>query len=114
MIWIAPVAELITAEDDEAKAIAQSIKLAPIQTDYIKLSYAKSADILKLLEDSRDSKGSEANGTAGSSSLALESLLSSRGSAVSDGRTNTLIINDTAQNIDKVRRMIDLLDVAVK
>ena len=92
----------------------QSIKLAPIQTDYIKLSYAKSADILKLLEDSRDSKGSEANRTAGSNSLALESLLSSRGSAVSDGRTNTLIINDTAQNIDKVRRMIDLLDVAIK
>ncbi|CAM2953243.1 type IV pilus secretin PilQ [Acinetobacter celticus] len=114
VIWIAPVAELIKAEDDEAKAIAQSIKLAPIQTDYIKLSYAKSADILKLLEDSRDSKGSEANRTAGSSSLALESLLSSRGSAVSDGRTNTLIINDTAQNIDKVRRMIDLLDVAIK
>ena len=114
VIWIAPVAELIKAEDDEAKAIAQSIKLAPIQTDYIKLSYAKSADILKLLEDSRDSKGSEANRTAGSNSLALESLLSSRGSAVSDGRTNTLIINDTAQNIDKVRRMIDLLDVAIK
>ena len=114
VIWIAPVAELIKAEDDEAKAIAQSIKLAPIQTEYIKLSYAKSADILKLLEDSRDSKGSEANRTAGSNSLALESLLSSRGSAVSDGRTNTLIINDTAQNIDKVRRMIDLLDVAIK
>jgi type IV pilus assembly protein PilQ len=46
--------------------------------------------------------------------LALESLLSARGSAVSDSRTNTLIINDTQQNIDKIRRMIDLLDVAVK
>ena len=34
VIWIAPVAELIKAEDDEAKAIAQSIKLAPIQTEY--------------------------------------------------------------------------------
>ncbi|MDH0710426.1 type IV pilus secretin PilQ family protein [Acinetobacter johnsonii] len=114
VIWIAPVAELIKSEEDEAKAIAQSIKLAPIQTDYIQLSYAKSADVLKLLEDSRDSKGSESNRTAGSDSLALESLLSARGSAVSDSRTNTLIINDTQQNIDKIRRMIDLLDVAVK
>ena len=114
VIWIAPVAELIKAEDDEAKAIAQSIKLAPIQTEYIKLNYAKSSEILKLLEDSRNSKGADANGTAGSSSLALESLLSSRGSVVSDNRTNTLIINDTAQNLDKVRKMIDLLDVAVK
>ena len=114
VIWIAPVAELIKSEEDEAKAIAQSIKLSPIQTDYIQLSYAKSADVLKLLEDSRDSKGGESNRTAGSDSLALESLLSARGSAVSDSRTNTLIINDRQQNIDKIRRMIDLLDVAVK
>ncbi|MDV2487385.1 type IV pilus secretin PilQ [Acinetobacter johnsonii] len=114
VIWIAPVAELIKSEDDEAKAIAQSIKLAPIQTDYIQLSYAKAADVLKLLEDSRNSKGAASNGTAGTDSLALESLLSSRGSVVADLRTNTLIVNDTSQNIDKIRRMIDLLDVAVK
>ena len=114
VIWIAPVSELIKSEDDEAKAIAQSIKLAPIQTEYIQLSYAKAADVLKLLEDSRNSKGAETNGTAGTNSLALESLLSPRGSAVADIRTNTLIVNDTAQNIDKVRKMIDLLDVSVK
>lgn len=114
VIWIAPVAELIKAEDDEAKALAQTIKLAPIQTDYIHLSYAKAIDLLKLIEDSRDGKGAVANRTANSDSLALESLLSSRGSAVADTRTNTLIINDTAQNIDKIRKMIDLLDVQVK
>ncbi|WP_413540718.1 type IV pilus secretin PilQ [Acinetobacter sp. COS3] len=114
VIWIAPVTELIKAEEDEAKAIAQSIKLAPIQSEYIQLSYAKAADILKLIEDSRDSKGAASNRTANSNSLALESLLSSRGSAVADTRTNTLIVNDTAVNIDKIRKMIDLLDVSVK
>lgn len=114
VIWIAPVTELIKAEEDEAKAIAQSIKLAPIQTEYIQLSYAKVADVLKLLEDSRNSKGGQANNTTNTDSLALESLLSSRGSAVADIRTNTLIINDTANNIDKVRKMIDLLDISVK
>ncbi|WP_019457872.1 type IV pilus secretin PilQ family protein [Acinetobacter sp. GG2] len=114
VIWIAPVTELIKAEDDEAKALAQTIKLAPIQTDYIRLSYAKATDVLKLIEDTRDGKGAVANRTANSDSLALESLLSSRGSAVADSRTNTLIVNDTAQNIDKVRKMIELLDVQVK
>lgn len=114
VIWIAPVSELIKAEEEEAKAIAQSVKLAPIQTEYIKLSYSKAADILKLIEDARDSKGAVGNGTSNTNSLALESLLSSRGSAVADTRTNTLIINDTAQNIDKIRRMVDLLDVSVK
>ncbi|QXW26253.1 type IV pilus secretin PilQ family protein [Acinetobacter johnsonii] len=114
VIWIAPVPELIKAEEEEAKAIAQSVKLAPIQTEYIKLSYAKAAEVLKLLEDSRDSKAATANRTANTESLALESLLSSRGSAVADVRTNTVIVNDTVQNIDKVRKMIDLLDVSVK
>jgi len=114
VIWIAPVTELIKAEEDEAKAYAQSIKLAPIQTEYIQLSYAKVVDVLKLLEDSRDPKNAQSNRTTGTESLALESLLSSRGSAVADTRTNTLIINDTAQNIDKVRKMVDLLDVSVK
>lgn len=114
VIWIAPVTELIKAEEDEAKAIAQSIKLAPIQSEYIQLSYAKAADILKLIEESRDGKGAISNRTTNSDSLALESLLSPRGSAVADTRTNTLIVNDTAQNIDKIRKMIDLLDVSVK
>lgn len=114
VIWIAPVTELIKAEEDEAKAIAQSIKLAPIQTEYIQLSYAKVAEVLKLLEDSRNPKGAQTNNTTNTDSLALESLLSSRGSAVADIRTNTLIINDTANNIDKVRKMIDLLDISVK
>ncbi|MCH7332347.1 type IV pilus secretin PilQ [Acinetobacter modestus] len=114
VIWIAPVSELIKSEEEEAKAIAQSIKLAPIQTEYIKLSYAKAADILKLIEDSRDSKAAGSNRTTNSDSLALESLLSSRGSAVADTRTNTLIVNDTAVNIDKIRKLIDLLDVSVK
>ncbi|WP_423753269.1 type IV pilus secretin PilQ [Acinetobacter beijerinckii] len=114
VIWIAPVSELIKSEEEEAKAIAQSIKLSPIQSEYIKLSYAKAADILKLIEDSRDGKGATANRTSNSDSLALESLLSPRGSAVADTRTNTLIVNDTAQNIDKIRKMVDLLDVSVK
>jgi len=64
--------------------------------------------------DSRNPKGAQANNTNNTDSLALESLLSSRGSAVADIRTNTLIINDTANNIDKVRKMIDLLDISVK
>ncbi|MCV2442917.1 type IV pilus secretin PilQ [Acinetobacter bereziniae] len=114
VIWIAPVTELIKAEEDEAKALAQSVKLAPIQTEYIQLNYTKVADVLKLLEDSRNPKGAEANRTTNTESLALESLLSLRGSAVADTRTNTLIINDTANNIDKIRKMVDLLDVSIK
>lgn len=113
VIWIAPVAELIKSEEDEAKALAQSVKLAPIQTEYLRLSYAKAADVFKLVTDSRKEAGKN-TGVNNQDSLALESLLSSRGSIVSDDRTNTLIVNDTAQNIDKIRKMVDLLDVQVQ
>ena len=113
VIWIAPVAELIKSEEDEAKAIAQSVKLAPIQTEYLRLSYAKAADVFKLVTDSRSEAGKN-TGVNNQDSLALESLLSARGSVVSDDRTNTLIVNDTAQNIDKIRKMVDLLDVQVQ
>lgn len=113
VIWIAPVSELIKAEEEQAKAIEQSVKLAPIQTEYMQLSYAKVADIEKLITQTKFSNNGN-SGNSGNSNNSNESLLSSRGTISADARTNTLIINDTAQNIDKVRKMVDLLDVPVK
>ncbi|MDK1684512.1 type IV pilus secretin PilQ family protein [Acinetobacter terrestris] len=110
VIWIAPVSELIKAEEEQAKAIEQSVKLAPIQTEYMQLSYAKVVDIEKLITQTK----SNSNGSSGGNNNSSENLLSSRGSISVDARTNTLIVNDTAQNIDKIRKMVDLLDVAVK
>ncbi|WP_165494434.1 type IV pilus secretin PilQ family protein [Acinetobacter terrestris] len=115
VIWIAPVSELIKAEEEQAKAIEQSVKLAPIQTEYMQLSYAKVADIEKLITQTKSSNNSNSNsGNSSNSNNSSESLLSSRGTISADARTNTLIINDTAQNIDKVRKMVDLLDIPVK
>ncbi|WP_171066701.1 type IV pilus secretin PilQ [Acinetobacter indicus] len=118
VIWIAPVAELIKAEEEEAKAIAQSVKLAPLQTEYIQLNYAKAADIEKLITDGKNASNSRGGTNSGSGTDPLGdsvgSLLSPRGTVSVDPRTNTLIINDTAQKIDQIRGMIDLLDVSVK
>ncbi len=115
VIWIAPVTELIKAEEDEAKAIAQSVKLAPLQTEYIQLSYAKAADIEKLITQGKNSSANSNQGSSGSSlGDSVGSLLSPRGTVSIDPRTNTLIINDTSQKIDQIRKMIDLLDVSVK
>lgn len=113
VIWIAPVSELIKAEEEEAKALAQSVKLAPIQTEYMQLSYAKAADIEKLITQNKgaSSTGSNSGSTSGDDK---GSLLSSRGSISIDARTNTLIVNDTQPFIDKIRNMVDLLDVQVK
>ncbi|MFW1754663.1 type IV pilus secretin PilQ [Acinetobacter wanghuae] len=116
VIWIAPVAELIKAEEEEAKAIAQSMKLAPLQTEYIQLSYAKASDIEKLLTSSSKTSGSgsSSQGNSANDPLGESNLLSPRGTVAVDARTNTLILNDTSPRIDQIRKMIDLLDVAVK
>ncbi len=113
VIWIAPVSELIKAEEEQAKAIEQSVKLAPIQTEYIQLSYAKVADIEKLITQTKSSSNGNSGNNSGNNNSG-ETLLSPRGTVSVDARTNTLIINDTAQNIDKVRKMVDLLDIPVK
>ncbi len=118
VIWIAPVSELIKAEEEEAKAIAQSVKLAPLQTEYIRLSYAKAADIEKLITQGKNSgsgnSSSGPNNNADPLGDSVGSLLSPRGTVSTDPRTNTLIINDTSQKIDQIRKMVDLLDVSVK
>ena len=116
VIWIAPVTELTKAEEEEAKAIAQSVKLAPLQTEYIQLSYAKAADIEKLMTQGKNSSTSGSSSSGGAEPLgdSVGSLLSPRGTVSIDPRTNTLIVNDTAQKIDQIRKMIDLLDVRVK
>lgn len=127
VIWIAPVTELIKAEEEEAKAVAQSVKLAPLQTEYIQLKYAQAQDIMGLItQGSNNGNGlqhTSGGGTSTSTNLNtgvdslgnnVGSLLSPRGTITQDDRTNTLIINDTAQSIDQIRKMIDLLDVQVK
>jgi type IV pilus assembly protein PilQ len=117
VIWIAPVAELIKAEEEEAKAIKQSVALAPIQTEYMQLSYAKAADIEKLITQNKSAQNSTNSSNSSSNttnSEDKESLLSSRGSVSVDARTNTIIVNDTQPFIDKIRNMVDLLDVQVK
>ena len=106
IIWIAPVSELTKSDEDEAKMLQQQVILAPLQTEYIQLSYATAEDIEKLITSSKASGGGAASKG--------DTLLSTRGSISIDKRTNTLIVTDTDQYIQKIKKMIDLLDVAVK
>lgn len=115
VIWIAPLTELIKAEEEEAKALAQSVRLAPLQTEYIQLNYAKADDVIKLITEGKNSsQGSGGASGTGQNNDSAGGLLSTRGRVSVDPRTNMLIVNDTAEKIDEIRRMVDLVDVAVK
>lgn len=117
VIWIAPVSELLKSEEEEARVLAQNVKMAALQTEYIQLNYAKATDIAELIRSSGTNSAAAratAAGALNATDTSTGSLLSTRGALSIDNRTNTLIVTDTAQKIEQIRKMINLLDVSVK
>jgi len=97
VIVVAPASELANIERQEIEARKQMQVLAPLTTEYVEVKYAKAADLAKLL------RGGEGFG-----------LLTERGRVSVDARTNTLLIQDTAEQIREILRTVEKLDVAVR
>jgi type IV pilus assembly protein PilQ len=96
VVLIAPTDELAAKEKLALEANAQISDLEPLRTESFALSYAKADDLKKLLSD-KDQK-----------------ILSKRGSATVDERTNTLFVQDTGTRLEEARRLIQQLDVPVR
>lgn len=96
ILMVAPTEELASREARELEAKQQVEQLEPLFSDFLQINYAKAADLAGLLSN-KDA-----------------TLLSSRGSVVVDERTNTILIKDTARNIESVRRLIERLDIPVR
>jgi type IV pilus assembly protein PilQ len=107
IIRIAPREELLARDKQVFEAKNQLTTLEPLRSETFVLRYRSAEDFKKILEE--DSKG----GT-GSGSGRRSTLLSDRGSALIDPKTNTLIINDTTTVIDKIRDLITKTDTPVK
>ena len=69
---------------------------------------------IEKLITSNKSASNNTTSSSNSTDNSNESLLSNRGSISIDKRTNTLIVNDTEPFIAKIRKMVALLDVAVR
>lgn len=54
------------------------------------------------------------SGSGAANSNGMMRLLSSRGSVISDARTNVLIVRDTATQLAEIHKMIDRIDVPVR
>ncbi len=52
--------------------------------------------------------------TNGANNIEANRLLSTRGSAIVDSRTNTLIVKDTTKKLEEVRKLVHKLDVPVQ
>ncbi len=109
VIIVAPSAELATREKAELAAKKDIQELEPLHTEYLQVNYAKASDIANLLKGT----GSAAGG-AGATGSASNSVLSARGHVSVDDRTNTLLLQDTADRIADVRRMVATLDIPIK
>lgn len=109
VIMIAPAEEIAAREKLEIQANQQVEQLAPLQTEYVQLSYAKAADIQTLITSGRNSGSSSGSGESNAGTL-----LSSRGTMSIDARTNTLIIQDTSKKIEEIRELVVKLDVPVR
>ena len=68
------------------------------------MNYAKVSDLAKMIRP-------VGGGTAGGGK---NTLLSTRGSLSIDERTNTLLVQDTAEKLAEIRRLVQTLDVPVK
>lgn len=106
VLMVAPAAEIAERERQELETRKQLQELAPLQTEYIRIKYARAEDIFKLFEDKKK-KDSDAAGSTGS-------LLSERGEVVVDARTNALLVTETAARIEALRRLINLIDIPVR
>ncbi len=101
VLWIAPKEELLTKEKLELEQRAQIADLEPLKSEIFQLNYQK-ADAFKTvfgLEGGADGKNR---------------ILSKRGSAIIEPRTNQLFVTDIASKLDDIRKLIAKTDVASK
>ncbi len=96
VILIAPTDEIAAREKLELEARKQVEELERLRTEFIKVNYAKAADMAELLNQ-EDNK-----------------ILSPRGSVSVDERTNTLLVKDTNSSLGNVRILLAELDIPVR
>ena len=105
IINVAPRAEMLARDKAELTARKELDDLGPLFSQSFQLKYKNVEEFKKILRitDSGSSSGSSNN-----------SILTSRGSALIDPATNTLIINDVQSVIQKFNALIEELDVPAR
>ena len=105
VVWIAPKEELALKEKQELEAKAQVADIEPLRTEMFQLNYQKAEELRKILVPTVSGTGASASSTG---------VLSKRGSASVDARTNVLIVQDTPTKLEQVRALINRIDISVK
>jgi len=98
VIMVAPAEEIAARETADLEAQLAISELEPMYSEFLQVNYAKAADLAALITG--DGSGN--------------SMMSDRGSIGVDDRTNTLLVQDTAERLQDIRRMVRTLDIPIK
>ncbi len=104
IIMIAPRDEIATREKLDFESKQQISELEPLKLEQFQLNYQKSVDVAKLL----------AGVVTGGVSGPTQRILSKRGSAVADGQSNILFVNDIPSKLDEIRSFLKAIDVGAR
>jgi len=96
VVYISTAEDLSTNESKEFQAQDQAANIGPLTTAIIQMKYMTATDMAAML------KGPQSN------------LLSPRGQIAVDTRTNSLMLRDSPESIEQVRKAILKLDVPAK
>jgi type IV pilus assembly protein PilQ len=107
VLLVAPAAEIAERERQEIETRNQLEELAPLRTEFIRIRYASASDIFELFKSSGSTGAEE-----GSKSTA--GILSNRGTAIVDERTNSIILTETESKITEFLALIEKLDVPIR
>lgn len=96
VLLIAPKDELLKKEELELQSKQLISDVEPLKTESFQLNYQRAESFQKILTDEK------------------QRILSKRGSAVIDPRTNTLFIQDTPGRLEELRKLIAKIDIPVR
>lgn len=113
VLMVAPAAEIAERERQELATQKQLQELAPLKTEYIRVRYANARALFELFMPEGGGSGSGSGGS-GSQRNSTTSILSDRGSAIVDERTNSIILTDTEDKILEFRKVIDQVDIPIR
>jgi len=98
VIIVAPAEEIAARETADLEAKLAISELEPVYSEFLQVNYAKATDLATLI-----------TGSGGGNPM-----LSERGSVGVDDRTNTLLVQDTAERLQDIRRLVTTLDIPIK
>ncbi|WP_077399724.1 type IV pilus secretin PilQ family protein [Microbulbifer agarilyticus] len=118
VIMVAPAAEIAERERRELETRKQLEELAPLRTEYIQIRYADARELFALFAGNQGGgQGGgfgQGNFAGGREDQEGRSILSTRGSAIVDERTNTIILTDTEEKIAQFRDLINAIDIPIR